>query len=269
MSAGPFSREMRIVTRKIHKLSDSLVNAKVLFGKSLKSYVTIVCGTIFYSYLPTSALSDPLVWLDGLLCFHPIFHYLESNIGKNELPASFHRAAAIECDIRYYCKQLGLDADKQLSEQRPSVVAYLEHLAAVKAENPVLLMAYAYHLYMGMLSGGQILNKKRRMFAKLSLAETDADDVNGDGYRTTAFDELNGETVAELKAQMRQAADALGDRVDAATRQRLLDESVMVFELNNAMVHSIRGGGKVALRKVSVAIGVIALAVVAFRLLRW
>lgn len=205
-----------------------------------------------------------------MLCFHPIFHYLELNLGNDQLPASFHRAEAIASDIRHYCKQLGLDAEQQLSEQRPSVVAYLKHLAAINAENPVLLMAYAYHLYMGMLSGGQILNKKRRMFARLSLTGTHIDDDDDDdGYRTTAFDEVNGPKVAELKAQMRLAADELGARADVATRQRLLEESVRVFELNNAMVHSIRGGGRVALRKMGAAVGVIVLAVLAVRLLRW
>lgn len=34
-----FSREMRKATRKIHKISDDLVNAKVAFGKNVKLLV--------------------------------------------------------------------------------------------------------------------------------------------------------------------------------------------------------------------------------------
>ena len=31
-------------------------------------------------------------------------------------------------------------------------------------DEPLLLVAYIYHLYMGLLSGGQILSKKRQFF---------------------------------------------------------------------------------------------------------
>lgn len=138
------------------------------------------------------------------------------------------------------------------------------------------MLAYAYHLYMGMLSGGQILNKKRRMFAKLSLSSaedtptnngppTAADGIIDDGYRTTMFDEVNGPKMGELKAAMRERIDRLGLSVDAQTRARLLEESIQVFELNNAMVRSIRGGGRVAIRKIGLAVGVVALAVLVYR----
>lgn len=214
-----------------------------------------------------AALSDASVWLDGLLCFHPIFEYLEQHIAADQLTAGVHRAPAIELDIRYYCALLGLDAEQQLAERRPSVAAYLEHLRGVRAENPLLLMAYAYHLYMGMLSGGQILNKKRRMFAKLSMGVDGSADASADGYRTTMYDVAAGPPLAELKADLRRRLDELGDSVDEVTRRRLLEESIMVFELNNAMIHSIRGGGRVALRKVAMLAAVMLLAVVAYRLM--
>lgn len=41
---------------------------------------------------------------------------------------------------------------------------YLEHLQNLERENPKLLLAYVYHLYLGLLSGGQILAKKRSVF---------------------------------------------------------------------------------------------------------
>lgn len=215
-------------------------------------------------FLSCVALSDSAVWLDGLLCFHPIFDYLEQNIPADQLSPAVYRAAAIEHDIRHYCAQLGLDADQKLAERRPSVAKYLRHLQTVAAENPQLLLAYAYHLYMGMLSGGQILNRKRRMFASPRADTVDADA----GYRTTMYDEVGGPTMGELKTTMRRTVDELGDRVDEATRQRLLDESIMVFELNNGMIHSIRGGGRVALRKLGLAVGVVLCAVIFYKVLR-
>jgi heme oxygenase len=49
------------------------------------------------------------------------------------------------------------------------VKSYLEHLKKIENENPLLLAAYIYHLYMGLLSGGQILAKKRGVKASLGL----------------------------------------------------------------------------------------------------
>lgn len=43
---------------------------------------------------------------------------------------------------------------------------YIEHLQELERSNPQLLLAYVYHLYLGLLSGGQILAKKRRMFGE-------------------------------------------------------------------------------------------------------
>lgn len=38
---------------------------------------------------------------------------------------------------------------------RPAVADYLSHLEILEKEDPYLLTAYFYHLYMGLLSGGQ------------------------------------------------------------------------------------------------------------------
>ena len=46
-----------------------------------------------------------------------------------------------------------------------AVNKYIEHLQKIADEDePLLLIAYIYHLYMGLLSGGQILAKKRQIF---------------------------------------------------------------------------------------------------------
>ena len=46
-----------------------------------------------------------------------------------------------------------------------ALVKYIDHLKHIAEEDePLLLVAYIYHLYMGLLSGGQILSKKRQLF---------------------------------------------------------------------------------------------------------
>lgn len=69
-------------------------------------------------------------------------------------------------DLAYY---LGANW-KEGYAPRESVQQYLKHLQKLEEENPYLLLAYVYHLYMGLLSGGQILRRKRTLLQKLKFS---------------------------------------------------------------------------------------------------
>lgn len=60
---------------------------------------------------------------------------------------------ALERDLVHF---LGNDWNGASYEIRPEVGKYLARLKVVEAENPYLLVAYIYHMYMGLLSGGQV-----------------------------------------------------------------------------------------------------------------
>ena len=70
------------------------------------------------------------------------------------------RTAAFEADLKYY---LGENWSVSYTP-RESVATYLRHLMEIEERDSDLLIAYVYHLYMGLLSGGQILRKKRQLF---------------------------------------------------------------------------------------------------------
>jgi len=70
------------------------------------------------------------------------------NLGRLLLK-SLERTSAFEMDLKYY---LGEDWAKNYSP-RPEVVEYLIYLSKLEEEDPDLLMAFVYHLYMGLLSG--------------------------------------------------------------------------------------------------------------------
>lgn len=67
-----------------------------------------------------------------------------------------HPLQALEQDLSYF---LGKDWNGASYEIRPEVAKYLTRLKAVESENPYLLVAYIYHMYMGLLSGGQVREK--------------------------------------------------------------------------------------------------------------
>lgn len=194
-------------------------------------------------------MSDNTVWLDGLVVFYPIFQYLEANVPATILPVKYHRTHAFEADIKYYSDYLAHDWHARCEERRKSVVEYLNHLEEVHRTDPVLLTAYVYHLYMGLLSGGQILQKKRQLFNRfnpLSAGKTD-------GYQVTHFDE----TIGELKANMRELVDIAAVNMSPETREKMIEHSRLLFAWNNKIVQSVQGVRSAGLKKLGLTVAVL------------
>lgn len=158
------------------------------------------------------------------------------------LPTQFHRTKSFESDLSFY---LG-ENWKRDYEIRSSVKMYLKHLYDVKKRSPTLLLAYVYHLYMGLLSGGQILQKKRSL-NPLNYG-------NNEGEAVTHFE---GHTIAELKTIMRNLVDSKALEFDESMKILLIAESKMVFHLNNEIVRSVRGVNRVSIRKFGIVLVVV------------
>lgn len=236
----PFTKQMRKATRDIHNISDALINAKLGI-----------------------ALSDNGVWAEGLLVFYDIFAYLESALDRlsdslvGDLDVTgMRRRAAFEADIGHY-----LGADWKASHvPRPAVQRYVDHLQQLERDEPHLLMAYIYHLYMGLLSGGQVLRGKRRLLGRL-LGGAD-----GPGNAVTDY---GAHTIRQLKVRLAAAMNSAADQLDDVTRRQLIDESREVFVRNNEIVATVRGAERVVVRKLGgVAILLLLLAVLYWLLVR-
>nr|AAV91359.1 heme oxygenase [Lonomia obliqua] len=98
-------------------------------------------------------------------------------------------------------------------------------------------MVYVYHLYLGLLSGGQILAKKRKVFGQDKNPET-----NMYIDRVTDF---AGVDIGQLKRDFRQAMNVIADKMTELERKAFIDESSQVFVMNNLIVNSIGGQSKV------------------------
>lgn len=184
-----------------------------------------------------------------MLIFYEIFKYLEENVPESILPREYYRAEALEQDLEYYN---GEDFWK-LYKPRPEVQKYLAHLKKISEEDSMLLIAYVYHLYMGLLSGGQILQKKRKLAKKFStfsfLKKTvennletneivyDEDNVEP-GTNVTFF---KNQSILELKNKLRKRIDDFVEEFDEDLKQQLVNESKTVFELNNEIIRTVSG----------------------------
>ena len=71
------------------------------------------------------------------------------------------------------------------------MLAYRSHLDALHEKDPYLLIPYVYHLYLGLLSGGQVLREKRRLTTgfkqKVGLGGSQQKQGNVEGEAVTHF----------------------------------------------------------------------------------
>lgn len=142
---------------------------------------------------------------------------------------------------------------------RQSVRRYLNYLGKLERNEPELLIAYFYHLYMGLLSGGQILRKKRMLLRKIYL-----DTENG--KKGNAVTEFTDSTV-ELKQRIRKLVNEACAEINPEMRDKIIKEGQMVFRLNNEIVGSISGSNFVLFKKIIVAGSIAAVAYILYKVL--
>lgn len=95
-----------------------------------------------------------------------------------------------------------------------------------------------YHLYLGLLSGGQILAKKRQLTQKFSRSENNEDDVDTPGNALLSFPD---HSLHQLKNNLKAIIDEYAKDFDLELRRAMIEESQKVFELNNMIINSVEG----------------------------
>ncbi|XP_047036775.1 heme oxygenase 1 [Helicoverpa zea] len=235
-----FTTRMRKATRKIHNISDALVNAK--FALSLR---------------------DEEVWGGGLFIFYHIFGFLEDAKERLRMPdfdklfvnKALYRKKAFEDDLTHYLGENWRSIPKAMALEN-----YIEHLQELERSSPQLLMAYVYHLYLGLLSGGQILAKKRRVFG---------DENSKTVTYTDKVTDFTGTDITQLKKDFRQAMNEIADKMTEEEKEAFIEESNQVFVMNNLIVNSVGGQNKVLynlLYKFSAVVLVVASVIAAYRI---
>ncbi|CAH0697368.1 unnamed protein product [Spodoptera exigua] len=239
-SGDLFTTRMRKATRKIHNISDALVNAK--FALSLR---------------------DEEVWGGGLFIFYHVFGFLEDAKARLNIPdfdklfvnKVLYRKKAFEDDLTHYLGENWRSIPKAMALEN-----YIEHLQELERSNPRLLMAYVYHLYLGLLSGGQILAKKRKMFGdENAKTELYIDKVT----------DFSGTDISQLKKDFRQAMNEIAEKMSEEEKEAFIEESNQVFVMNNLIVNSVGGQNKVLynlLYKFSAVVLVVAGVVTAYKM---
>ena len=219
--AATLTDEMRRASKDIHDTSDRLVNIKL--------------GLV---------LTSPGLYGEALALFYPIFAKIEDiielhkgheQIGKMyPLLELMRRAPGFRKDMEYYLtSDRRTELDQMVQRGENSVMEeFLRHLDGISKEDPVLILAYIYHEYAGILAGGQII---RRIVQKALGLSKDSDD----GVQCFC---MSDKTVAPkiLMSRMKKILNEdIAITCTEEQHQRIVDEGVEVFRRNNALVNTI------------------------------
>jgi len=211
-----FVKQMKKATQEIHDLSDAMINAKLGI-----------------------AMTDDKVWAEGLLYFYEIFKFLEEaldRLGHTSLSEfdveGMRRTKQFKADLDFW---YGEDWMNNVYVPDESVANYIEYLKELEKNNHHMLAAYYYHLYVGLFAGGQILRRKREMEARFNLCKVTADSKKG--QTVTDFKEI---PIARLKRQIIEAVETIASQLGEEDKACLLEESRMVFRMNNKMIRRIK-----------------------------
>lgn len=142
------------------------------------------------------------------------------------------RKDEFEKDLAYY---LGANW-KNNYKPRQSVEKYLSHLEKLQRIKPDLLIVYVYHLYMGLLSGGQILQKKMQLMSKFQFKSKNF----AEGYSVTSFNK----DIKNLKTEITSRLNEMAQFWSEEEKLIMLQESKRVFILNNTIIRSVKGTTK-------------------------
>lgn len=116
---------------------------------------------------------------------------------------------------------------------------------------------------MGLLSGGQILQKKRNLVSKINPLKSS--EVSENGSSLTNF---GNHKIYDLKEKMRGLIDDLCKDFDETTKNGLIEESRKVFELNNQIVKTVRGVNRVYIQKLAFVVVILSVVIVYFKFLK-
>jgi len=214
----PFTKRMRKATQTIHNVSDTMVNMKLGL-----------------------TLSDETVWAEGILTFSCVFKHLEQAMERNkdsllgdlDVPG-LRRSKEFDNILKFYYGDNNWQSRFEAMKETPAVSAYLQHLVDAERRNPYLLTAYFYHLYMGLLSGGQILSLKKSV-------TNSKKEGGGEGGGVDIFHYDPPHTVQSVKKALKSATEDMSKHLDEETQEMVVNEGIKVFELNNTLISSVEG----------------------------
>ncbi|KAF7729783.1 Heme oxygenase 2 [Apophysomyces ossiformis] len=220
---------MREGTKVMHKAAEnSIFTKRFLKGEINKDEYGQYLRSLYFIYKTMEELLEK--------------HKHNPAIEMIYFPKELNRTQALLEDLGYYYGKHRLAEVTDASSMSPAVERYVASLEKACAIHPALLIAHSYSRYLGDLSGGQLLAKRLKKHV-LGLNESDGDWDSEEGLEFYRFTNIGNHQ--EFKAIYRERLNAA--KVNAKTRDLIVDEAVRSFELNIGVfdeVHALSQANK-------------------------
>jgi len=214
------TERMRSATTADHDKSNKLVNLKL--------------GLV---------LTSPSLYGEAVALFAPVFAKIENIIEQHKdhpqigkiypILDLIRRTPGCEADMEYFLttdRRIELEVlqkDKSIS----ALDEYLRYLDKISKEDPILMLAFVYHQYAGVLAGGQLIKAMVRKAMGLSKDTNEGVEI---------FCMKDDVAAKDVMARLRRI---LNEDIDLSEGEckRLADEGATVFQLNDQLIRSISG----------------------------
>ncbi|CAO3698262.1 unnamed protein product [Rhizopus stolonifer] len=214
---------MREGTKVVHRAAETSVFTK----RFLKGEINVdeygrYINSLYFVYNSMEALLEQ--------------HKDHPTVNLIHFPTELNRQESLKQDLAFFYGQDRVASLINPETMTPAVKSYVAAMQEACKKNPALLIAHSYSRYLGDLSGGQILAKR----LKKSILKYDENDSMWDsteGLNFYHFNKLGNQT--EFKNFYRERLNAA--KVDANTRELVVTEAVLSFELNIALFDEIQG----------------------------
>ncbi len=225
----PLTERMRNATRQSHDNSDKLVNLKLSFVITSKPLYAEAISLFWPIFLELEALLEEHKNHEQLKLLHPMLNILRRAPSFED---DFRSLLGSEILVREVMQRRIWMLPGQSKQYSPPVLqAYIDRLRHLSKERPIVLVAYVYHMYSAILAGGTII--KRIVKMTYGLKSDDGVQIFVLPYND---DFTNSKVVHnKLKHVVNHEMQLSEDH-----KQQIIDESLQVFLLNNALAATVK-----------------------------
>ena len=189
-------------------------------------------------------ITNRQLWAEALSLFAYVYMEMEEILERNKtkepykslypLLANLERSEMFKQDIDFFLKN---EKERQDVRQRrkdsdgtfqpPELDQYIQRMRELEKANSPAIVSYFYHMNMALMAGGFFIKKAVKRAFNL---QTD------DGVRTFTYEGV--ENVKKTRDHLKQIINSISLNEDEI--EKVLQESVRVFEQNNALIATVQ-----------------------------
>ena len=246
------TERMRQATRTHHDTSNRLINLKLSVVLTSKPLYAEAISLFWPIFLELETLLEEHKNHEQLKFIYPLLNVMRRAPRFEDDFASLLGSEILVHEVMQ--RRLWTSGDSKLYSP-PELQSYIDRLRHLSKENPIVLVAYVYHMYSAIFAGGAIVKR----MVKLAYGIKSDDGVQI--FILPHDDEFPNSQVFQNKFKRIINHDL---QITESDKQQIIQESMQVFQRNNTLVATVKDSDifAVVFRRFTRSIGGILLVVI-------